>query len=191
MEELRTAAEQGRPLAPGPHPALTEVLLVGGATRMPGFRRFVKNMTGMEPERSAVHPDLVGRSWGLGSRWNGAWAPAVTVSRGPARGLARARSSDRMASHALPQPTPIAAIHPSPLFAPEHSPGCGAGRRHLRGAARWHHQGHLLSRRLAGCNDQGLGSRPGIGGVNRPLCRPWAAGPADPEAARACQPLKL
>ena len=28
---------------------LSEVLLVGGATRMPAVRRFVRNMTGVEP----------------------------------------------------------------------------------------------------------------------------------------------
>lgn len=37
---------------------VTEVLLVGGATRMPGVRRFVKNMTGLEPRESAIDPDL-------------------------------------------------------------------------------------------------------------------------------------
>ena len=33
------------------------VLLVGGATRMPAVRRFVRNMTGLEPELAAVDPD--------------------------------------------------------------------------------------------------------------------------------------
>lgn len=37
---------------------VTEVLLVGGATRMPAVRRFVRNMTGIEPRDSAVDPDL-------------------------------------------------------------------------------------------------------------------------------------
>jgi heat shock 70kDa protein 1/2/6/8 len=36
-----------------------EVLLVGGATRMPAVRRFVKNMTGIDPKEFAVDPDLV------------------------------------------------------------------------------------------------------------------------------------
>ncbi|RMZ57040.1 hypothetical protein APUTEX25_002272, partial [Auxenochlorella protothecoides] len=38
--------------------ACWQVLLVGGATRMPGLRRFVKNMTGLEAEEQAVDPDL-------------------------------------------------------------------------------------------------------------------------------------
>jgi heat shock 70kDa protein 1/2/6/8 len=37
---------------------VTEVLLVGGATRMPAVRRFVRNMTGIEPRDNAVDPDL-------------------------------------------------------------------------------------------------------------------------------------
>eukprot|EP00854_Cymbomonas_tetramitiformis_P005951 gene5951-7155_t len=36
---------------------LDEVLLVGGATRMPAVRRFVENMTGLSPRLSAVDPD--------------------------------------------------------------------------------------------------------------------------------------
>ena len=37
-----------------------QVLLVGGATRMPAFQRFVKNMTGLEPKGFTVDPDEVG-----------------------------------------------------------------------------------------------------------------------------------
>jgi len=38
---------------------ITQVLLVGGATRMPAFRRFVRNMTGLEAKGAAVDPDEV------------------------------------------------------------------------------------------------------------------------------------
>ena len=34
-----------------------QVLLVGGATRMPAFRRFVENMTGLQPRGTLVDPD--------------------------------------------------------------------------------------------------------------------------------------
>ena len=37
----------------------SQVLLVGGATRMPAFLRFVKNMTGLEPKGFTVDPDEV------------------------------------------------------------------------------------------------------------------------------------
>ena len=36
-----------------------QVLLVGGATRMPSFRRFITNATGLRPRDSAVDPDEV------------------------------------------------------------------------------------------------------------------------------------
>ncbi len=36
-----------------------QVLLVGGATRMPAFRRFVENMTGLQPRETLVDPDEV------------------------------------------------------------------------------------------------------------------------------------
>lgn len=35
------------------------MLLVGGATRMPAIRRFVRNMTGLDPAEFVVDPDLV------------------------------------------------------------------------------------------------------------------------------------
>jgi molecular chaperone DnaK len=35
-----------------------QVLLVGGATRMPAVQRFVKNMTGIDPKEFVVDPDL-------------------------------------------------------------------------------------------------------------------------------------
>lgn len=36
---------------------VSEVLLVGGSTRMPVVRHFVENMTGMRPKTSVVDPD--------------------------------------------------------------------------------------------------------------------------------------
>ena len=38
---------------------ITQVLMVGGATRMPAFLRFVRNMTGLEAKGVAVDPDEV------------------------------------------------------------------------------------------------------------------------------------
>jgi len=35
------------------------VLLVGGATRMPSFSRFITNATGLRPRPAAVDPDEV------------------------------------------------------------------------------------------------------------------------------------
>lgn len=35
------------------------MLLVGGATRMPAFRTFVTNMTGLVPREALVDPDEV------------------------------------------------------------------------------------------------------------------------------------
>ena len=43
--------------APSGRDRVDRVLLVGGATRMPAVRRFVRNMTGLEPELAAVDPD--------------------------------------------------------------------------------------------------------------------------------------
>ena len=37
-----------------------QVLLVGGATRMPGVRQLVTNMTGLDPRVSKIDPDQVG-----------------------------------------------------------------------------------------------------------------------------------
>lgn len=47
-----------------------QVLLVGGATRMPAIRRFVRNMTGLDPAEFVVDPDLVG---GVVCVWVGGW----------------------------------------------------------------------------------------------------------------------
>lgn len=38
---------------------VSALLLVGSATRMPAFRRFVRNMTGLEPADEGVDPDQV------------------------------------------------------------------------------------------------------------------------------------
>lgn len=38
---------------------IAQVLMVGGATRMPAFRRFVRNMTGLEAREGAIDPDEV------------------------------------------------------------------------------------------------------------------------------------
>lgn len=53
------AAEQGVQLRPKRRAPVSEVLLVGGATRMPAVRRFVRNMTGLEPRGFTVDPDEV------------------------------------------------------------------------------------------------------------------------------------
>jgi hypothetical protein len=37
--------------------AISKVLLVGGATRMPSVRRFITNMTGITPEDKDIDPD--------------------------------------------------------------------------------------------------------------------------------------
>ena len=41
---------------------VSALLLVGGATRMPAFRRFVRYMTGLEPAGESVDPDQVQRA---------------------------------------------------------------------------------------------------------------------------------
>jgi molecular chaperone DnaK len=52
------AATGGVQLRPRRRLPVSEVLLVGGATRMPAVRRFVKNMTGITPREASVDPDL-------------------------------------------------------------------------------------------------------------------------------------
>jgi hypothetical protein len=71
--------------------AITKVLLVGGATRMPAVRRFIGHMTGLAPEEGGVDPDeavalgaavqvgVVG-VWG-GGRWEGLSVGAVDERR--------------------------------------------------------------------------------------------------------------
>jgi molecular chaperone DnaK len=56
------------------------VLLVGGATRMPAIRRFVRNMTGLEAAEFVVDPDL-------------AVALGAAVQAGIYEGQARVRGS--------------------------------------------------------------------------------------------------
>lgn len=49
---------EGVQIRPKKREAVSEVLLVGGATKMPAVQRFVKNMTGIQPREFAVDPDL-------------------------------------------------------------------------------------------------------------------------------------
>lgn len=46
-------------IRPKRRPPISEVLLVGGATRMPSFSRFITNATGLRPRPAAVDPDEV------------------------------------------------------------------------------------------------------------------------------------
>ena len=50
---------QGVDIRPKRRAPISQVLLVGGATRMPAFQRFVKNMTGLQPKGFTVDPDEV------------------------------------------------------------------------------------------------------------------------------------
>lgn len=52
--------DAGLQLRPKRRSPIGEVLLVGGATRMPAFRTFVTNMTGLVPREALVDPDEVG-----------------------------------------------------------------------------------------------------------------------------------
>eukprot|EP00887_Chlorella_sp_A99_P001468 scaffold8.g1468.t1 len=52
------AAAAGPAIRPKRRAPVGEVLLVGGATRMPAVRRFVRNMTGLEAKEFLVDPDL-------------------------------------------------------------------------------------------------------------------------------------
>ena len=47
-------------LQPKNRAAISRVLLIGGATRMPSFQKFAENMTGMKPDLLLADPDLVG-----------------------------------------------------------------------------------------------------------------------------------
>ena len=49
----------GVQLRPKRRAPISEVLLVGGATRMPAVQRFVRNMTGLQPREFVVDPDEV------------------------------------------------------------------------------------------------------------------------------------
>lgn len=51
-------AKSGPQIRPKRRLPVSQVLLVGGATRMPAVGRFVKNMTGLEPKPGLVDPDL-------------------------------------------------------------------------------------------------------------------------------------
>lgn len=50
--------DKGVQIVPKKRLPVSEVLLVGGATRMPAVRTFVENMTGLTPKDSNVDPDL-------------------------------------------------------------------------------------------------------------------------------------
>ena len=50
-------------IRPKMHPPISKVLLVGGATRMPIFQKFVENMTGIAPDPTLINPDLVDHSF--------------------------------------------------------------------------------------------------------------------------------
>ena len=56
----RTTPPSSASPRPAPLRPARQVLLVGGATRMPAVRRFVRHMTGLEAEEEVVDPDLVG-----------------------------------------------------------------------------------------------------------------------------------
>jgi molecular chaperone DnaK len=51
------SGQVGPQLRPKRRQPISQVLLVGGATRMPAFRRFVQNMTGLRPQDTLVDPD--------------------------------------------------------------------------------------------------------------------------------------
>ena len=53
-----TVKDEGVQIVPKKRLPVSEVLLVGGATRMPAVRKFVENMTGLAPKDSNVDPDL-------------------------------------------------------------------------------------------------------------------------------------
>lgn len=50
--------DEGVQIRPKKRQPVSEVLLVGGATRMPAVHKFVENMTGIKPKQSSVDPDL-------------------------------------------------------------------------------------------------------------------------------------
>ena len=46
-------------LQPKNRAAISKILMIGGATRMPSFQRFAENMTGIKPNPLLADPDLV------------------------------------------------------------------------------------------------------------------------------------
>ena len=50
--------DEGVQIRPKKRQPVSEVLLVGGATRMPAVHKFVENMTGIRPKQANVDPDL-------------------------------------------------------------------------------------------------------------------------------------
>lgn len=59
-KRAKKGGSQGVEVRPKRRAPITQLLLVGGATRMPAFQRFVKNMTGLQPKGFTVDPDEVG-----------------------------------------------------------------------------------------------------------------------------------
>ncbi|KAL4457798.1 hypothetical protein ABPG75_012663 [Micractinium tetrahymenae] len=57
-QAAKELAEGGVQIRPKRRMPVGKVLLVGGATRMPAIRRFVRNMTGLDPAEFVVDPDL-------------------------------------------------------------------------------------------------------------------------------------
>lgn len=57
-QAAKELAQGGVQIRPKRRMPVSEVLLVGGATRMPAIRRFVRNMTGLDPAEFVVDPDL-------------------------------------------------------------------------------------------------------------------------------------
>lgn len=62
-DEARSKKRRGKAgelqIRPKRRAPISQVLLVGGATKMPAFQRFVTNMTGLQPKGFAVDPDEV------------------------------------------------------------------------------------------------------------------------------------
>lgn len=57
-------------LKPKNRAAISRVLLIGGATRMPSFQKFAENMTGMKPDLLLADPDLVSQAFlGIALFW--------------------------------------------------------------------------------------------------------------------------
>lgn len=55
---LKRKPDAGK-LQPKNRQPISKILLIGGATRMPSFQRFVQNMTGITPDPLLADPDLV------------------------------------------------------------------------------------------------------------------------------------
>jgi len=58
-KKIGRAGGAGVEVRPKRRAPISQVLLVGGATRMPAFQCFVTNMTGLQPKGFTVDPDEV------------------------------------------------------------------------------------------------------------------------------------